>query len=86
MKDSLNGTWVVRDSSQGKGMCHRAQFVVIPKTLGQFIVSRPPCTGASCALWDDINGHCHDVTSSRALTVIAGALQTLKDHLPAELP
>jgi len=86
MKDSLDGTWVIRDSSQGKGMCHRAQFVVIPHSLGKFIVSRPPCTGASCALWDPKDNQCLDVTNADTLAAIARSLKVIIDHLPPELP
>lgn len=86
MKDLLNGTWEIKDTSGGKRMCHRAQFMIVPHTLGKFIASRPPCTGASCALWDPVNNQCRDVTNALSLIDIARTLSVLVDHLPPTLP
>ena len=86
MKDQLNRTWEIKDTAAGKGMCHRAQFVIIPHSLGKFIVSRPPCTEASCALWDPDRQQCRDVTNAVSLANIARSLRRLEDHLPPELP
>jgi len=75
--DLINGMWEIKDTAGGKGMCHRAQFVVIPQTLGKFLVSRPPCTGASCTLWDSELNHCRDVSTAKWIVEIAKSLDAL---------
>lgn len=86
MKTILNGVWDIQDTAGGKGMCHRAQFIIVPHSLGKFTVSRPPCTGASCALWDPKDNQCLDFTNGDTLSRIASLLQVIVDHLPPELP